>query len=122
MSIEDPITGRADIDIPADAIDAVQILPNPSGGEYGRLSAGVIQFRTRQAPSSLTFSVSNFVPEPLFRTGDHEIHGVRDFTPRIFVGGPVIKDRLFIAQACRTVLHPSVYGVPEQPPRNNADA
>jgi hypothetical protein len=114
MAIVDPITGRADIDLPADAIDAVQILPNPAGGEYGRLSAGVIQFRTRPAPNALTFSVSNFVPEPLFRTGSTAVQGVRDFAPRLFIGGPVIKDRLFIAESLLFEYYiPRVYGVPE---------
>jgi hypothetical protein len=114
MAVVDPITGRADIDLPADAIDAVQILPNPSGGEYGRLSAGVIQFRTRPAPNKLTFTVSNFVPEPLFRTGSNAVQGVRDFAPRLFIGGPLIKDRLFIAQSLLFEYYiPRVYGVPE---------
>jgi hypothetical protein len=114
VSIVDPITGRADIDLPGDAIDAVQILPNPSGGEYGRLSAGVIQFRTRPAPNKLTFSTSNFVPEPLFRTGDTAIHGIRDFAPRLFIGGPLIKKRLFIAESVQyEYFIPRVYGVPE---------
>ena len=113
LSIVDPITGRADVDLPADAIDAVQILPNPSGGDYGRLSAGVIQFRTRPAPNKLTFSVSNFVPEPLFRE-DNAVHGVRDFAPRLFVGGPLITNRLFIAESLLYEYYiPRVYGIPE---------
>ena len=114
MSIVDPITGRADIDLPADGIDAVQILPNPAGGEYGRLSAGVIQFRTRPASNRLAFSVSNFVPEPLFRTGSNAVQGVRDFAPRLFIGAPLIKNRLFIAESLMfEYFIPRVYGVPE---------
>jgi hypothetical protein len=120
MSIVDPITGRADIDLPSDGIEAVQILPDPSGGEYGRLSAGVIQFQTRQAPTKLTFTMSNFVPEPLFRqevvNGPEGVHGVRDFAPQLFVGGPLIKNRVFIAESLLFEYYiPRVYGVEELP-------
>ena len=112
MAILDPTTGRADFDLPADAIDAVQILPNPAGGEYGRLSAGVIQFQTRQAPNKWSFTLSNFVPEPLFRQDG--VHGIRDFAPRLFAGGPVLGNRIFVSESLMyEYFVPRVYGVEE---------
>jgi len=114
MAIIDPTTGGADIDLPSDSIETVQVLPNPASGEFGRLSAGAIQFQTRPAPSQLHFTLSDFIPEPLFY--HNWIAGVRDFAPRLFAGGPLVKDRVFIAESLLVqYTKPRVYGVDTPP-------
>jgi hypothetical protein len=97
-TIIDPTTGGADIDLPSEAVQSVEVLPNPVDGEFGRLSAGIIRFQTRRGPDRWHFTASDFIPEPRFRNGLN-IQGIRTFFPRLFAGGPILKDRLFIAQS-----------------------
>ena len=92
-SLNDPSTGDFDLDLPAQSVESVEVLPNPFAAEYGRFSTSITQVRTRRGSNEWDFSMGNFMPRirGLLR-------GIRGFEPRVSVHGPLKKDRLFLAQ------------------------
>lgn len=92
----DPATGEPGFNLPADAIQSVEVLPNPYAAEFGRFSTGVTNILTRAGTNRWKFSINNFFPRPKFRDG--AILGIGGFTPRLSVRGPLVKDRLFVSQ------------------------
>ena len=95
--ISDPSTGDAGFDLPIDAVDSVDVMPNPYAAEYGRFSAGVARIETRKGFSTWRTIVNNFIPVPCLKICDGESLGVRAFDPRLLVGGPLVKDRLLLS-------------------------
>jgi hypothetical protein len=98
----DPATGLAPISLPDDAIDSVAVLPNPYAVEYGRFSSGLVVIQTRRASDVWKVRFNNL--NPSFRTerGSPLVPiGVGSWGPRVEVGGPLIKDRLFIEQTAQ---------------------
>lgn len=92
----DPSTGDFGFNLPVDAVESVNVLPNPYAAEYGRFSSGVTNILTRQGTNKWKFTVNNFLPRPKLRDGS--IMGVGGFTPRFGVRGPLVQDKLFLAQ------------------------
>jgi hypothetical protein len=92
-SLIDPSTGDFDLDLPAQSIESVEVLPNPFAAEYGRFSSSVTQIITRGGTNEWNYSFGNFVPR--FRG---VLRGIRGFEPRASVRGPLRKDRVFLAQ------------------------
>lgn len=99
VSVNDPATGEFGITLPVDAVDTVTLLPNPYAAEYGRFTAGVSQVETKAGSNDWRLRVNNFVPK--FRFRDGTLKGVDKFTPRVALGGPLVRDRLFVAQSVR---------------------
>jgi hypothetical protein len=91
-SLNDPSTGDFDLDLPAQSVQSVEVLPNPFAAEYGRFSSSITQIRTRRGTNEWDVSPGNLIPRirSSFR--------IRAFEPRFSVRGPIKKDRLFIAQ------------------------
>lgn len=96
-SANDPSTGNPGFELPVDAIESVNVLPNPYQAEYGRFSSGIIQIQTRRGESRWGFLINNFLPGLKWRDGS--IMGIGRYTPRISFGGPLVRDRLFLAQS-----------------------
>ncbi len=94
--VTDPATGELGFILPSDAIETVSFLANPFSPEYGRFSTGVTNLVTRQGDNRWKWRIHNFLPRPKRRDGS--IMGVSNFAPRIGASGPLIEDRLFIAQ------------------------
>jgi hypothetical protein len=91
-SLNDPSTGEFDLDLPVQAIESVEILPNPFAAEFGRFSSSVTQIRTRGGTNEWNFSIGNLVPSL------RGFSGIRAFEPRASIRGPLRKDRVFLAQ------------------------
>jgi len=101
-SMVDPSTGRVDLTLPADAVESVAVLPNPYAVEFGGFSAGVIVIDTRRAGKQWHVQVNDL--DPNLRTARHNplaVTGVLDFAPRLDLGGPLIKDRLFVEESAQ---------------------
>ncbi|MFQ5741286.1 MAG: TonB-dependent receptor domain-containing protein [Acidobacteriota bacterium] len=96
-SVSDPSTSEFGAHLPADAIDSVDILPNPYATEYGRFSAGLVQIQTVQGTDKWHFTGNNFAPR--FKRRKGPVMGVGSWTPRLGFRGPLVKDRLFMAQS-----------------------
>jgi len=93
----DPVTGSFSIPIPLDAIQTMNVDKAPYSAEYGGFSGGLTAIETKQAGGSWNYGVMDFIPG--IRGKDGHIAGVSDFTPRMFFGGPLIKDKLYFSEA-----------------------
>jgi TonB dependent receptor-like, beta-barrel/Carboxypeptidase regulatory-like domain len=101
-SLVDTATGLSPLSLPDDAVDAVQVLPNPYAVEYGRFSSGLVVIQTRRAGDEWKIRLNNL--DPSFRTkrgSPVNVYGIQWWGPRLEVGGPIIKDRLFIEQTAQ---------------------
>ena len=110
-SLIDPSTGDFDLDLPAQSVQSVEVLPNPYAAEYGRFSTSITQVRTQRGTNEWTVSYGNLVPR--FRKF---FTGIRAVEPRFSVRGPLKRDRLFISQdiQVRYVATP-VKSLPDEP-------
>jgi outer membrane receptor protein involved in Fe transport len=110
-SLIDPSSGDFDLDLPAQAIESVEVLPNPFAAEYGRFTTSITHIRTRSGTNDWDFSAGNLMPRlrGFFR-------GIRGFEPRFSARGPLKKDRAFFAQDLqfRYVATP-VKSLPDEP-------
>lgn len=95
-NVTDPATGNYGFNLPSDAIETLDVLPNPYAAEYGRFSSGVTNILTRQGTNKWKYTINNFLPRPKVRDGS--ILGIGGFTPRLGARGPLVEDRLFLAQ------------------------
>ena len=88
--------------LPVDAIDSVEVLPNPYAVEFGRFSSGVTVVNTKRAGD--TWRVDLSAPDLSFRNARGKpwtFTGIESFGPRIGFGGPLIKGRLFLEQSAQ---------------------
>ena len=110
-SLNDPSTGDFDLDLPAQSVQSVEVLPNPFAAEFGRFSTSITQVRTRRGTNEWEVSPGNLLPR--FRG---LLTGIRAFEPRLSVRGPIKKDRIFLAQEMqfRYVTTP-VKSLPDEP-------
>ncbi len=96
----DPATGLTQVSLPDDAIDSVTVLPNPYAVEFGRFSSGLVLIQTRRGADKWKMRLNNLEPSLRTKRGQPlSIIGVSSFSPRAEIGGPLIKDKLFIQHA-----------------------
>lgn len=98
----DPATGLSQVRLPDDAIDSVTVLPNPYAVEFGRFSSGLVLIQTRRAGDTWRMRLNNL--DPTFRTSRgtaFDIRGIASFSPRVEIGGPIVKDRVRLQQAAQ---------------------
>jgi len=94
----DPVTGSFSIPIPVDAIQALNVDKAPYNAEYGGFSGGLTTIETKAPPSDRwQFGVMD--PIPGIRGKDGHIVGIADWTPRLFFGGPLLKNKLNFSEA-----------------------
>jgi hypothetical protein len=102
VSLTDPASGLARFNLPDDAIDSVTVLPNPYAVEYGRFSSGLVVIRTRRGGDTWRVRLNNLDPTFRAKRGQEwNIKGIAAFGPRVEVGGPLVKDRLFLEQTAQ---------------------
>lgn len=97
LNATDPVTGNSAIDLPLEAVELVQVYSNPYSSEYGRFAGAVTSIETRSGSNDFRYLLTNVLPRPRLREG--KIYGIGSTTPRIAVGGPIIKDKLFFFQS-----------------------
>jgi hypothetical protein len=99
-TLTDPVLGLVHLTLPDDAIDSVAVMPNPYAVEYGRFSSGLVVIRTRRGGDAWRMRLNNLTPT--FRGQRHKelvtITGISGFGPNFSVGGPIVKERLFVEQ------------------------
>jgi hypothetical protein len=102
-SVTDPSIGLAHMNLPDDAIESVSVLPNPYAVEYGRFSSGLVLIQTRRAGDTWKIRLNNL--NPSFRTGRTQllvnVKGISGVDPRVEVGGPIVRNRLFLEQTAQ---------------------
>ena len=97
LNVTDPVTGAPAIELPLEAVETVQVHSNPYSAEYGRFTGAVTTIETRSGTNDLRYLVTGVLPRPRWRDGS--IFGIGAATPRIAVGGPLKKDKLFFFQS-----------------------
>ena len=97
LNVTDPVTGAPAIELPLEAVDTVQVHSNPYSSEYGRFTGAVTTIETRSGSNDWRYLVTGTLPRPRWR--DSKIYGIGAATPRIAVGGPIKKDKLFFFQS-----------------------
>ena len=102
-TLTDPVLGLVHFTLPDDAIDSVAVMPNPYAVEYGRFSSGLVVIQTRRGGDAWRVRLNNL--SPTFRSKRHEdlynINGIASFGPNFAVGGPIVKNRLFLEQTAQ---------------------
>jgi outer membrane receptor protein involved in Fe transport len=112
-TLVDPASGLARVALPDDAIESVTVLPNPYAVEYGRFSSGLALIDSRRGRDRWVFRANRFGPG--FRQRNDSTLGFRleNYNPRLEVGGPLVKDRVFLEQSAQGRY--SIGDVPSRP-------
>ena len=97
LNVTDPWTGTPAIELPLEAVETVQVHSNPYSAEYGKFTGAVTTIETRSGSNDLRYLFTGVLPRPRWRDG--KIYGIGAATPRIAVGGPIKKDKLFFFQS-----------------------
>jgi outer membrane receptor protein involved in Fe transport len=95
----DASTGNFGYELPVDAVENVDVLTNPYSTEYGRFSSGVARVETHKGDNEWRFGLNNFIPRLKWRDGT--VMGIGSIAPRLTFRGPLVADRLFLAQSMR---------------------
>jgi hypothetical protein len=113
LNVTDPVTGNSAIEIPVDAVENIQVYSNPYLAEYGKFTGAITSIETRAGTNDWRYLFINFTPRPRIRDG--KIVGLESFAPRLSVGGPIVKDKLFFFQSLeyRYIRNP-IYSLPER--------
>jgi len=93
----DPVTGSFSIPIPLDAIERLSVYKTPYSSEYGDFSGGLTAIETKSPSGSWHYDVMDFIPGVRGKAG--HIVGISDDTPRLYFGGPLVKNRLNFSEA-----------------------
>src|SRR4029079_2882994 len=97
LNVTDPVTGAPAIELPLEAVDTVQVHSNPYSPEFGKFTGAVTTIETRSGSNDLRYLFTGTLPRPRWR--DVQLSGIGAATPRIAVGGRIIKDKLFFFQS-----------------------
>jgi hypothetical protein len=97
LNVTDPVTGAPAIELPLEAVDTVQVHSNPYSSEFGKFTGAVTTIETRSGSNDLRYLFTGTLPRPRWR--DRTIFGIGAATPRIAIGGPIKKDKLFFFQS-----------------------
>ena len=97
LNVTDPVTGNPAIELPLEAVETVNVHSNPYSAEYGKFSGAVTSIETRSGSNNWRYLVTGLLPRPRLRDG--HIFGIGAVTPRLAVGGPIKKDKLFFFQS-----------------------
>jgi lysophospholipase L1-like esterase len=107
----DPVTGGFSIPVPLDAIATMTVEKAPYSAEYGGFSGGLTSIETKAPFSNWNYGLMDFIPGARAKGG--HLVGLSNFTPRLFFGGPLIKDKLnFLADITYDINKTPVRGLP----------
>jgi hypothetical protein len=93
----DPVTGSFSIPVPIDVIESMDVYKTPYSSEYGGFSGGLTSIQLKPPPNGWDFGIMDFMPGVRGKAG--HIVGIAAETPRLFLGGPIIKNKLNFSEA-----------------------
>jgi len=102
VGVNDPATGNFGLSVPVDTVDTIQVMQSPYLAQYGNFIAGVVSADTRRGGDKWTYSLND--PLPVFRIRSGHLEGLRNATPRLNFGGPVIANRLYFVEGSEYVI------------------
>jgi hypothetical protein len=103
VDVTDPTTGRFGLSVPVDSVESIDVYKTPFLAEYGRFTAGVVSVETRRGGEKWHFELND--PLPGVRIFSWHLRGLRDFTPRVTFGGPLLKNRLYFHEGLEYSLY-----------------
>lgn len=103
VNVNDPATGDFGLGIPVDSVDLLKVLQSPYLAQYGSFTAGVVSAETRPGGNKWDYSLND--PLPDFRIRSGHLEGLRDASPRLNVSGPLIRNRLFLAEGSEYLIN-----------------
>jgi Carboxypeptidase regulatory-like domain/TonB dependent receptor-like, beta-barrel len=94
--VTDPATGQFGVTIPVDSVETINVFKTPYIAQYGRFTAGVVSVETRRGSDKWVFEFND--PLPVYRVRSGHIRGVKEYSPRLILNGPLVPGKLFISQ------------------------
>jgi hypothetical protein len=101
--VTDPTTGRFGLSVPVDSVESIDVYKTPFLAEYGRFTSGVVSVETRRGGEKWHFELND--PLPGVRIFSWHLRGLRDSTPRVTFGGPLLKNRLYFHEGLEYALY-----------------
>jgi hypothetical protein len=93
----DPVTGAFSVEVPIDAIEDLQVYKAPYLAQYGRFSGGLTLIQTKPPLNDWHWELNDIIPDVFIEQG--HIQGISGDAPRLYVTGPLIKNRLSFAES-----------------------
>jgi Carboxypeptidase regulatory-like domain len=93
----DPVTGAFSVEVPIDAIEDLQVYKAPYLVQYGRFSGGLTLIQSKPPLNDWHWELNDIVPDIFIEQG--HIQGISGDAPRLYVTGPLIKNRLTFAES-----------------------
>ncbi len=103
VDVTDPSTGGFGLSVPIDTVETINVTEMPYLAQYGKFIAGVVAAETRRGGDKWAISLNDPLPEFRIRSG--HLVGVKDMSPRLNFGGPLIANRLFVSEGTEYLLH-----------------
>ncbi len=102
----DPATGRFQVEIPLEALQRAEVFTNPYLPEYGKFTSGIKRLETKPGGNKWTYSLYDFFPSVRARYG--KLFGLANVSPRATITGPIVRDRVFVAQALEFIVDKAI--------------
>ena len=96
FKMTDPVTGSFSIPVPLDAVQSVRVVKTPYSAENGGFSGGLTEVETVPPPESWKVAVRDL--NVSLRGKNGHFVGIARATPRVVLGGPLVKDRLSFSE------------------------
>jgi hypothetical protein len=93
----DPVTGEDAIELPIDAVNAVQVRGAAFAPEFGLSAGAVTTVETERAGDAWHMTVNDLEPRLRRRAG--EFRGIESWTPRVTIGGPIVRGKLNVLES-----------------------
>jgi len=107
----DPVTGEDAIELPIDAVSAVQVRGFAFAPEFGLSAGAVTTVETQRAGDTWHATVNDLEPRLRRRAG--EFRGIESWTPRVTTGGPIVRGRVSILESVQYEYSQTrVFGLP----------
>ena len=107
----DPVTGEDAIELPIDAVSAVQVRGSAFAPEFGLSAGAVTTVETQRAGDAWHITVNDLEPRLRRRAG--EFRGIESWTPRFTIGGPLVKGKVNLLESVQYEYSQTrVFGLP----------
>lgn len=94
--VTDPATGQFGLTVPIDSVQTMSVYQASYLAEYGRFTGGLVSVETKRGGDDWKWDLND--PFPDFRIRSRHLEGVKDATPRLNFGGPIIPGKLYFSE------------------------
>jgi hypothetical protein len=94
--VTDPATGQFGLTVPVDVVENLSVYQTPFLAQYGQFTAGLVSVETRRGGEQWKWELND--PFPDFRIRSYHMQGIKDATPRLNFGGPLVPGKLYFTE------------------------